>query len=896
MATVNEQIINASGVISRNIRTSAGDRELLAQNILSQARNLLEGILVRQHSGLGSTTFSYDKVASAAASVSADGKLNFLTKFHKLLQISSSHYTADGNASERLMLKYYEYFIRIRELAKNQYNLDILENLEDFPLNLDESLKEYYQKISEQVNINKALSEHPRDRERYYIHSVKPFFIDSKIYYEVTFYEATNKVSKFDRVIGFTHLDITDKYAAYLTVDTASINVLGQTMPITIISDWEVSIRPCEIENFAKLFGQSLRVNSGGIEYGELMKYLTDSKNNLLDIIDMPDDQYAILRTASTQRIRTPRIFAMLDEARRVIRQKKKGYVILRYLLLSMFNQFIKQQYFPQQSTLMSGLYLANGCNPFDTMPYCTSLIGHNPRFRDLAESIDFSGREHELLARRIKNNVEDRGMIYTPESELDAFDAIGDLINRYNRSLWSGHFSTRKIVRDKGHLFIAEYEDGTVKILEKLRQMSASGIAGYTAAVQQWLSQTAPSPDDPVKIEALKMLFSQSQTALIYGAAGTGKSTMVDHIANYFHDKDILFLAHTNPAVDNLKRKVSHSGPFRTIASHLAKGDAVNYDVLVIDECSTVGNSDMLKILNNTSFRLLVLVGDVFQIESIQFGNWFGLARAFIPSTSVFELTTPYRNNNDELLDLWNTVRELKPDITETLVRNTYSTDLDDSLFSPQGSDEIILALNYDGLYGINNINRFLQSSNPNRPVTWGVNTYKVGDPVLFNESERFRPVLYNNLKGKIVAIRRSAELIQFDVLVDRPLTEFDVVGYDLEYVTNSTVRFNVYRRGTGDEDDESNNRTVPFQVAYAVAIHKAQGLEYSSVKVVITNANQDDISHSIFYTAITRARDSLRVYWSAETQEMVLRNLTQNSNNNKDVALLRVRRSSLV
>lgn len=55
---------------------------------------------------------------------------------------------------------------------------------------------------------------------------------------------------------------------------------------------------------------------------------------------------------------------------------------------------------------------------------------------------------------------------------------------------------------------------------------------------------------------------------------------------------------------------------------------------------------------------------------------------------------------------------------------------------------------------YGINNINRFLQSSNPNPPVTWGPSIYKVGDPVVFNDTERFKPVIFNNLKGRIVGI----------------------------------------------------------------------------------------------------------------------------------------------
>ena len=198
---------------------------------------------------------------------------------------------------------------------------------------------------------------------------------------------------------------------------------------------------------------------------------------------------------------------------------------------------------------------------------------------------------------------------------------------------------------------------------------------------------------------------------------------------------------------------------------------------------------------------------------------------------------------------------------------------------------------MNYDGLYGINNINRFLQSSNPAAAITWGVSTYKVGDPVLFNETERFRPVIYNNLKGRIVGIERVPGRIQFDVELDRPLSEFDVEGEELEWIGGSTVRFSVYEIDTSDEDDDSLNTNVPFQVAYAVSIHKAQGLEYDSVKIVITDANEDDITHSIFYTAVTRARERLRIFWTPETQERVLKSLRR-STNPKDVALVSSRR----
>jgi len=46
-------------------------------------------------------------------------------------------------------------------------------------------------------------------------------------------------------------------------------------------------------------------------------------------------------------------------------------------------------------------------------------------------------------------------------------------------------------------------------------------------------------------------------------------------------------------------------------------------------------------------------------------------------------------------------------------------------------------------------------------------------------------------------------------------------------------------YEKDASDEDDDSLNTTVPFQVAYAVSMHKTQGLEYDSVKIVITDAN---------------------------------------------------------
>lgn len=892
MILVSEQIQRADNVICRNIESLADHRALLSQNVLSQLRNLVEGAAVHLHKRSPDAEFNYAAVEPGLAFVRSKARLNFLGKFHKLIQKSASHYTLDGDASERLMLKYYEYLHRIRKLLRDDLGIIVLSNLETFPIDLDPSLREYHEKIAARIEAARSVQRDRRARDRYYIHKTRPFFVRGKIYYEVTFFRAVNKVNKFDRIIAFTDIDIASLHASMLTLVRDSIDVLEQQMPIVVITDWEVSIRPCEFNNFARLLGRSISVRTNSSEYRYLMDWLTTNAESLLELMDLSEGGYAALREAGAEGAAHPLIFPVLDHARRIIRSAASGRNVLRYLMLRMHNQTLKLQFSRDRCDLLSQLKLEYGCIPFDTMPFCTSLPGHNPRYWDLAESIDVTGRTHELLARRVKNNVERKGVLYTPKAELEVFGDIEGLIAAYNKKLYYKH-AQRQLVLDKGHVFVREHEDGTVEIVTKLQERAVFGIAGYGQAVERWLVETRHGIDDPSKVEALKQLFSQSRVAVIYGAAGTGKSTMVDHVANYFNEKKKLFLAHTNPATDNLKRRVTaQNSDFRTISRQIYKGATdPEYDLLVIDECSTVSNADLIKVLEKTSFKLLVLVGDVFQIESIQFGNWFGIIRSFIPQASVFELTTPYRTKNGSLLDFWNKVRGLEDDIAEVIARNGYSVSLDKTLFQTLGKDEIILCLNYDGLYGINNINRFLQSSNPNPAVTWRMATYKLGDPVLFFETERFRPVIYNNLKGRIVGIDHAPGWIDFDVELDRSVSEFDIVGDDLEWIEGSTVRFSVYDYETSDEDDDSLNTSVPFQVAYAVSIHKAQGLEYDSVKVVVTDANEDDITHSIFYTAITRTREHLKIFWTPETQQRVLARLSR-AFSPKDAAILVGRR----
>lgn len=655
-------------------------------------------------------------------------------------------------------------------------------------------------------------------------------------------------------------------------------------MPIFIIVNWEVAIRPIEIKRFSDIFGENLQNYASSSEGRGLMKFLTQTGVNLVELLCLEDTHYRQIRSRVLREFnaKVSHLFDLFDRCREIIGSNSAGCNVLRYLLYHMNNKVIEDQ-LGDSNRYLSQLNLALGCIPFEKMPFATSLLHHNPKLVDLFDCIDTTNREHELLARYVLKNTERNGKLYTPRAEIERFGDVDALTSIFNSKLYkSPRHQARRLNERNGHFYIVGYENDTIWIIQKLIKLSSSGVQNYVNSVDDWLASEAHPVDCEEKKNSLRQMFTQSSVALIYGSAGTGKSTLINHISNLFKNQSRLYLANTNPAVDNMKRRVTaqtDNTDFMTVTKFIKKQSIrTKYDIVVIDECSTVNNSDMKDILIKADFELLILVGDIYQIEAIQFGNWFNTAKGFLPASSINELTKPYRSHNEELQTLWDRVRAMDDRIVETIARNQYSTSLDASIFIPSEPDEIILCLNYDGLYGINNINRFLQQANSNPSVPWGLQLYKVGDPIMFNESDRFTPLIYNNIKGWIAGIELVDDKIQFDIEVDKAINGLEAQYYDFELMPNSAAGRSVIRFTVDDNRKVDENReipltaVVPFQVAYAVSIHKAQGLEFNSVKVVITDEIEDHITHSIFYTAITRAREKLKVYWTPEVGHRIL------------------------
>lgn len=925
---IDEAILESNKIICRQIsRLGESTRGEVSQEVLESLRHFVEHILLKVYADGNDIEDTQDNVKAAVKQAKSNPKLKHLSRFHHFLQVSVSHRALKEQNAERLMLKYYEYLLRIRIFLHEKYALDVLANLEQFPRETDESLIEYYEKIAEKVNLYRTPVKDDFSFDRFYVQRIKPFFVAGKIYYEVAFVPANDYTSKTDRIIAFTDIEVTSFYAVKFAIANNSVEVLGKRMPIRIIVDWEVNIRPCELKNFTAIVERTSR-GYGKAEQKELSRYLTETGLSLSEVIMFSDEAFEVIRDRIVPKTEAVHFFDCLETCRKLIKRNADGSNILRYLLHHMTNRVIKAQFWLTHTQAgdvrgchrLSGLYLNYSCIPFDEMPFCSGLKSHIPSLSDLFECLDASGREHEVLAWIVKNNTEQQGILFTPlekgeesKYKLGDFDDVAALVETHNARLYhSTAQQRRKMVIKYDHIFIESYKDDTVSIIQTIKGLTVSGIDNYFNWAENWVKTTDHIIDSEEKKKALLEMFVDSQVALIYGSAGTGKSTLINHISHLFATMSRLYLAQTNPAVNNMKRKVTASAnsTFMTISKFTNpyyKGNT-NFDIVIIDECSTVNNQDMRVILGRSNYELLVLVGDTYQIEAIEFGNWFDAVRSFMPKASVCELIKPYRSDSTALLRLWNDVRKMEDDIFELLQTYSYSADLDATIFTPAAENEIVLCLNYGGLYGINNINHFLQESNTGKEIWRGVQRYKVGDPVLFNDSaDKFFiriddqvPVIHNNMKGRIINFElqnanNANECIQFDIEIDRPLIDLDSKNMDFSIVRNapngnSIIRFSVNKNKSTDEDDDSVSKaTVPFQIAYAVSIHKAQGLEYDSVKVIITDEIDELITHNIFYTAITRARKSLKIYWTQSVERKVLERI-EPKDNKKDVFLLRL------
>lgn len=862
-------------------------RDKLSRRILTELDDLCKGTLLLN----GLRYYSSVNLRTAWELALLDMKTKFLSTFLQGLRYIGLRVPEEGQY-ERLMLKYYGFLWRIRKYLKEVHVLPVLDNLEKFPRRSNDEDDEYNKLLASSIE-TVCNTQNPITRNRYYIQKNVSFYVGPERYFEITLQLADKFATKYNRLTVYSKVEVSSNYSIQVGCAEADILLWENPSKIKVLTDWRVSIEPASLNKLAKVLRFSTKLTSKYNEYWALMSFLTETGINLLDLIDLRDERFQQQIVQIYQKLGSAHFRAVLMALHARFRERSTtfGKNTIRYALIKLREDLL-EDILPENDSDALGsewVYLSKGCYAFEQNPILYNLpkskTNGNTISGDVLRAIGSKSTAKYLPYIRIKHLIHATGELYYPKEEVEYREA-NQTISAYNACLseWDKRHG-RELKEENGYVYLDEYVSNTAVILQNLLYFSSSGNDGQQQLNQNFIVGIDETTVDHAKISALENIFVSSKVMMIYGAAGTGKTTLMNYISDLMDGRSKLFLAKTHTALENLQRRIKSPGytsVFSGIDSFTRSGGSSDYDVIFVDECSTIDNRTMVKLFEKVDDdSLLVFAGDTYQIESIDFGNWFFYAKEILPSRSIVELNSTWRTQKQTIKNLWEEVRFLRPLITEMLVIDgPFSENIGKNLFEKTADDEVVLCLNYDGKFGLNSINNYFQDANPSKQVyQWSEWKYKVGDPVLFNESKRF-PMLYNNLKGTIVDIQADADSICFTIDIPIVLTAVDMKGTDLERISgsdnNTCVRFTVYATDEsltdGDREEARMKSIVPFQLAYAVSIHKAQGLEYDSIKVVIPNSNSERISHGIFYTAITRAKEKLKIFWSSDTMDEII------------------------
>lgn len=515
----------------------------------------------------------------------------YLGTFFRALSYIGNRIPDDGQ-SERLLLKYYDFLWQIRKFLKANYNISILHNLEKFPLNMDVLDQQYYELVAESVcSITDASN--PLCKSRFYVQKKTPFFVGTERYYEVTLQLASIYATKYNRITAYTKVDISTDYSVQIGYADAIVNLWGVESRIKIITNWKVSIDPVCLNKLARILNLPVKLSSRHGEYSALMDFLTDTGISLLDLIDLQkptftariDKVYSSTNTSAFKQV----LSTLKDNFSHT--STVPGKNVIRYLLLNLREETLESvmptRYAP--APLYNSLYLSKKCLPFEKNPFISNLAGSRTSERTTVTSImSVAGRNKidvVLPYLSLKKAIKQTGEIYFEASTI----ANNDAIDRFNNHLdtWERN-QGYQIMRNNDLVYIDIYEKTTISILQQLLAFSHNGNKGQKAVNQSFVKKNEALLTDVLKEQALRDVFVNSRLLLIYGAAGTGKTTLINHISNLMSGYRKLFLTKTHTALQNLKRRVENPGvhaDFVSIDSFTKGVSLSDYGIIFVDE-----------------------------------------------------------------------------------------------------------------------------------------------------------------------------------------------------------------------------------------------------------------------------------------------------------------------
>jgi hypothetical protein len=563
-------------------------RDYISRRIVNGLYDLCYAVLVLNAINLGYANVN-ERLAWELSQFNIETK--YLSNFLKGLKYIGSRIPEDGQ-SERLMLKYYSYLWEIRRFLKSNFNITVLRNLEMFPLNTDTLDVEYYELVASSICVIDLSPKAPRT-SRYYIQKKAPFFVNGERYFEITLQLAGLYATKFNRITVYSKENISTNYSIQIAYADAEINLWGAKSKIKIVTNWKVSIDPSCLNKLGKILKIVIKLNKKYGEYNSLMNFLTRTGMNLFDLINIHENSFQnaldqIYGETNTTTFKDVLIKLRSDYS---LSSNKKGKHTIRYILLNLREETL-ESVLPNafdKNCLSDDLYITSKCYPFEKKPFISNLVGRKTSKGNIKDILEITNDSAEFNIVRpyltIESMVRETGELYFDIDSVASWEEI----NKYNSSLDQWECSKGFMINEEnGFLSIDAYETTTIFILDKLLKYSKMSNRGQRESNLRYLRQCNITFEDPLKKVALYKLFVNSQIMLIYGAAGTGKTTLINYISNMMNQSKKLFLTKTHTALQNLKRRIENPGldsDFISIDSFTKSNTRTDYDIVFVDE-----------------------------------------------------------------------------------------------------------------------------------------------------------------------------------------------------------------------------------------------------------------------------------------------------------------------
>jgi exodeoxyribonuclease V alpha subunit len=355
---------------------------------------------------------------------------------------------------------------------------------------------------------------------------------------------------------------------------------------------------------------------------------------------------------------------------------------------------------------------------------------------------------------------------------------------------------------------------------------------------------------DDLIQEQAISRAL-EGDDLLITGGAGTGKTTIIQQIANGMNG-NCMILAPTGKAAARIKECTGFFA--QTVHRALGwDGETIRPQAampftspIIIDEASMMDSWLLAKVIERTPPQI-ILVGDAAQLAPVGKGQPFHDLLKLKPEM-VVELKTCYRNKeaihhaanqirNGEAPESSTTENEsfkivpVKGGDTSSAAQSMVTGWVEKGFIDPK--QDILLAPRY-GADGedmaasgdINALNRAIQAIvNPHKDGE----RWKIGDRVIccknFSKED-----MWNGDLGEVYDINMNG----------RPWVRLDRKD----------------DQGCAIEIEISKEMERELKPAYCLSVHKAQGSQFRRVIFICLNKHRFMLSRSLIYTAVTRAK----------------------------------------